>query len=340
MSQMPATLGLHVRDQVSGLWLAARSQPDTGGIVRASLSESCREGACCLGGLCSQTTRQECTALGGDWLGYIPCTPDPCAPPGACCINGQCSQRTEAACAASGGTFRGYIMCSNDVCGCSCPPGNLGCLAYRNISTGRLTVTGSGSACVRCQASGCSPYMQAWEIDHTVQLPAIVTGNQACFVVGENTFIDPVPFSAAAGPCAAPAQGQLRVIRSTLAPSPWRVTPNFYLGRRGTGTSGCTSTGLVNNVETSISGTCAGVTGSLTRTCPVGILPGNPLCPGNANCPGGESGTVSFVYQRFGILPCQSSMIAEALNISYAALGLGSAGCSSCSDGATGGLTL
>jgi hypothetical protein len=41
MSQMPATLGLHVRDQVSGLLLAARSQPDAMGIRTAVRAGPC-----------------------------------------------------------------------------------------------------------------------------------------------------------------------------------------------------------------------------------------------------------------------------------------------------------
>ncbi len=43
------------------------------------------QGACCVIGLCSEVTQEECDLLGGEWLGYgTTCDPNPC--PAVCCF--------------------------------------------------------------------------------------------------------------------------------------------------------------------------------------------------------------------------------------------------------------
>lgn len=341
MSQMPATLGLHVRDQVSGLWLAARSQMNAQDPRVAVRAGSCDViGACCVNGICYQRTEAQCQATNGQWFGVVPCDPSPCDPIGACCINNVCVQRTQASCAASGGVFRGYIDCSTDVCPCTCGSATTGCLSYRNISTGTVRITGSGVRCVRCVESNCQPYMQQWVIDHTVQLAALVTGNTACFQTGENVFIDPVPFISASGPCGPPLQGLIRFVRVSLNQPTWRITPNFYLANNGVGQTGCTNIGLVNNVLTQVPGQCSGVSSLSGRNCPAGLSPGNVVCPGSVPCPGAESGSVSFSLQRRGTIPCGSALLELPSGLVVPRPARVTTGCASCNDQATGGLLL
>jgi hypothetical protein len=58
-------------------------------------------GGCCLpDASCIQTDQATCAAMGGTFLGNVPCDPDPCTPPvGACCFpDGSCRMVVFEAC--------------------------------------------------------------------------------------------------------------------------------------------------------------------------------------------------------------------------------------------------
>lgn len=77
-------------------------------------------GACCVNGICTQTSQAGCLQLGGQWAGLgVPCIPDPCGPTGACCTPIGCvNGLTQSQCVAQGGTgwFQGQ-SCATNPCG-------------------------------------------------------------------------------------------------------------------------------------------------------------------------------------------------------------------------------
>lgn len=77
-------------------------------------------GACCFqDGSCATTTRDECLAGGGNYLGDgTTCDPNPCPQPvGACCFaDGSCQTLPESECLSGGGTFYGGVTCDGFQC--------------------------------------------------------------------------------------------------------------------------------------------------------------------------------------------------------------------------------
>lgn len=110
-------------------------------------------GSCCVNGVCSTHTLNDCNQLGGSYLGDgTNCTDNPCPPiTGACCINGNCSVKTAADCAAQGGTFSGAgTTCNANTCkGACCVPSTGNCVfaTQSNCAAVNGVFQGVGVAC-------------------------------------------------------------------------------------------------------------------------------------------------------------------------------------------------
>lgn len=93
-------------------------------------------GVCCLSGGCMITTTAECSGMAGDWHGnWESCDPNPCT--AACCISGGCSVTTEASCTASGGDWiMGLDDCTPNPCpGVCCVGGSCEVIASGDCSS-------------------------------------------------------------------------------------------------------------------------------------------------------------------------------------------------------------
>lgn len=117
-------------------------------------------GACCQGETCSIQTQQDCTTIGGIFIGVgTDCSDNPCHAHGACCYhsgdctgdaNCHCVDLSPGDCATMGGSYTwNGLPCNNDG---SCPVGaccaaELGCIQSLE-SFCRFNCTGSGNNCV------------------------------------------------------------------------------------------------------------------------------------------------------------------------------------------------
>jgi hypothetical protein len=119
-------------------------------------------GWCCINGKVGQTTKDECTKIGGFWSIYQAEAMEACQPKGYCCLNGQVYfPTTESECAQARGSYwstnRAQTMerCQPPTCWC--------CLKGEVYETTQDRCIQSGGACYSTQsqaAAACKPIYQ------------------------------------------------------------------------------------------------------------------------------------------------------------------------------------
>jgi hypothetical protein len=115
------------------------------------------EGWCCANGKVGQSTKGECTKIGGYWSAYQSEAIEACQPKGYCCLNGQVYYpTTQAQCVQSGGSYwstdqaQTMERCQPPTCWC--------CLKGQVYQTTQAQCTQSGGACYTTQSqadAGC-----------------------------------------------------------------------------------------------------------------------------------------------------------------------------------------
>ncbi|MBG83489.1 MAG: hypothetical protein CMJ40_02960 [Phycisphaerae bacterium] len=145
--------------QIDGTWIDGNGN---------FINDTCQTliGACCLDGLCTLATEQDCNSNGGEYLGdNSDCTDDPCyIPPviGACCTNDTCLQTLEADCLYWGGDWLGEDS-SCDECEPSAPCDPTGACCLNGgciIATATDCIESAGDYAgddVPCSNAGCPP---------------------------------------------------------------------------------------------------------------------------------------------------------------------------------------
>lgn len=158
------------------------------GVLGSTCETTLCNGACCIGGVCSQTTEVICNAASGVFYGLgsacaehncegaccypdgnclqtvepycagefmgldVPCDPNPCGEHGACCKDEECYQRTEVVCWGMGGYYKGDGM--------PCETGEPKLLRLgTKLLRRRTKLTREGSTCAKnCCPGECCPY--------------------------------------------------------------------------------------------------------------------------------------------------------------------------------------
>ncbi len=181
-------------------------------------------GACCFGA-CEIKTCEDCDAVGGTFLGAVPCDPYPCANAGACCdlLSGSCEIVAEGACAL-GGTRYVYqgdgVICDPSPCGpprgaCCLQPGGCEQVSEAECDAAGGLFLGIGVDCDAC-ATGVNEASESFDMKLRAFPNPASGATTISFSLAEAAWTSAVIFDAAGQLVRALGAGQMRAGGNSL----------------------------------------------------------------------------------------------------------------------------
>ena len=203
------------------------------GVGVACEPESCPDlivGACCVGGICVQTTDGNCDLAGGTYLGDDTiCSPNPC--PGACCFDDVCGILTLTDCLGNGGEFIGDPSCEPETC---IPPVGACCLLSGScVITVEESCVSNGHSYLgddtQCDPDPCPTPTGACCLPNEtcVVLAQIPCETNGWSYIGNGIVCEPLTCSPSAAPGSVIPD---RVLLTYPSPNPTATTARFTIG--------------------------------------------------------------------------------------------------------------